>query len=148
MAGGADLAERIAAQRAGAGDPRALVGEVRRAVLLVPLQGGGLWTARSGGVRWVCAFTDEAALARFALRHAPAGQSWEYAALLGARVLDEIVPAMGEPAGLAVDVATEDGAMFFPPVTGIVPEASAVDVGQPDVGQPDMGQGRDGHGRR
>ncbi|MEU9592405.1 hypothetical protein AB0D84_22210 [Streptomyces sp. NPDC048193] len=127
---GTVLAGRIAERRAGVGDPRALVGEMRRATLLVPLADGGLWSARSGGVRWVCAFTDEAALARFALLHAPGGQSVEYAELLGARIVDEIVPSLGEPAGLAVDIATEDGSMFFPPVVGIVPDGAAVDAGE------------------
>ncbi|MGW8061194.1 hypothetical protein ACVV2G_02660 [Streptomyces ziwulingensis] len=124
------LAERIAERRAGLGDPRALVGEMRRSTLLVPLADGGLWSARSGGVRWVCGFTDEAALARFALHHAPGGRSLEYAELLGARIVDEIVPSLGEPAGLAVDIATQDGSMFFPPVAGIVPDGAAVDTGE------------------
>ncbi|MEU3252692.1 SseB family protein [Streptomyces sp. NPDC006997] len=127
---GTVLAERIAERRAGVGDPRALVGEMRRAVLLVPVVGGGLWSAHEGGVRWVCAFTDEAALARFAVRHGPGDRPMEYAALRGARIVDEIVPSLGEPAGLAVDIATEDGSMFFPPVTGIVPDAVAVDAGE------------------
>ncbi|MEU6534260.1 hypothetical protein [Streptomyces sp. NPDC047000] len=133
------LAERIAERRAGIGDPRALVGEMRRSVLLVPSVGGRLWSAHSGGVRWVCGFTDEEALARFAVHHAPGDRSLDYAALLGARIVDEIVPGLGEPAGLAVDIATEDGAMFFPPVTGIVPDAAAVDTGRSEE--------RRGHGR-
>ncbi|MFI6289523.1 hypothetical protein ACIBCM_33105 [Streptomyces sp. NPDC051018] len=155
---GAGLQGRIAEQRAGSGDPRALVGELRRTLLLVPLDGGGLWTARSGGVRWICGFTDEGALARFALAHqgtegaapddygrgqnhghghGPAGavRSWEYAALRGARLLDEIIPAMGEPAGIAVDIADPDGSMVFPPVKGIVPDAVAVDADEPHGGR-------------
>ncbi|MFF9276328.1 SseB family protein [Streptomyces griseosporeus] len=127
---GTALAEQIARRRAGVGDARALVGEMRRSVLLVPLAGGGLWTAHSGGVRWICAFTDEAALARFAESRAPGGGPVDYAALLGARLVDEIVPSLGEPAGVAVDIATEGGAMFFPPVAGIVPDAVAVDAGR------------------
>jgi hypothetical protein len=126
---GTTLAERIAERRAEQGDPRALVGELRRAPLLVPLDGGGLWTTHLGGVRWICAFTDESSLARFLSRHGPGDREWEYAELLGARLLDEIVPAMAEPAGIAVDIADEDGAMLFPPVVGIVPEAVAVDAG-------------------
>ncbi|MDQ0583985.1 hypothetical protein [Streptomyces rishiriensis] len=124
----AALAERIAERRRGGDDPRALVGEMRRSVLLVPMADGGLWSVRSGGVRWICGFTDEAALARFALRHTRGDQPMDYAALLGARIVDDIVPTLGEPAGLAVDIATEDGSMFFPPVVGIVPEAVAVDA--------------------
>ncbi|MEV1022415.1 hypothetical protein [Streptomyces sp. NPDC050264] len=133
------LAERITERRRGAGDPRALVGEMRRSVLLVPMSGGGLWSARSGGVRWVCGFTDEAALARFAELRTGRDQPMDYAALLGARIVDEVVPSLGEPAGLAVDIATEDGSMFFPPVVGIVPDQAAVDAAEP--------QGGDGHGR-
>ncbi|MFG2599226.1 hypothetical protein [Streptomyces sp. NPDC048462] len=131
---GTVLAERIAERRAGVGDPRALVGEMRRSVLLVPVADGVLWSAHSGGVRWICGFSDEAALARFAVLHAPGDQPMDYAALLGARIVDEIVPALGEPAGLAVDIANEDGSMFFPPVTGIVPDAVAVDAGAGEAG--------------
>ncbi|MGW1323911.1 SseB family protein [Streptomyces antibioticus] len=133
------LAGRIAERREGGDDPRALIGEMRRSVLLVPVADGGLWSVRSGGVRWICAFTDEPALARFALRHGSGEQPMEYAALLGARIVDEIVPALGEPAGLAVDIATEDGSMFFPPVVGIVPDAVAVDAG---VAREGAGHGR------
>ncbi|MFE5401398.1 hypothetical protein ACFQ9Z_08295 [Streptomyces sp. NPDC056580] len=129
------LAERIAERRRADGDPRALVGEMRRSVLLVPVAGGGLWSVRAGGVRWVCGFTDETALARFARRHGPGEQPVDHAALLGARIVDEIVPALGEPAGLAVDIATEDGAMFFPPVAGIVPDAVAVGTGRTGEGR-------------
>ncbi|MDN3292616.1 hypothetical protein QWM81_00865 [Streptomyces ficellus] len=133
------LAERIAARRAGVGDPRALVGEMRRSILLVPTSRGGLWSARSGGVRWICGFTDETALARFALHHGPGDRPVDYAALLGARIVDEIVPSLGEPAGLAVDIASEDGSMFFPPVTGIVPAGVAVDTEAAEEGR---GRGR------
>jgi hypothetical protein len=112
---------------------------MRRSVLLVPVADGGLWSARSGGVRWICAFTDEAALARFALLNGSGDQPMEYAALLGARIVDEIVPTLGEPAGLAVDIATEGGSMVFPPVVGIVPDGVAVDSDE-------VGEGR-GHGR-
>ncbi|WP_406497058.1 SseB family protein [Streptomyces sp. NBC_00846] len=123
------LAERIADRRRGVGDPRALVGEMRRSVLLVPTAGECLWSARLGGARWICGFTDETALARFSRLHASGDQAADYAALLGARIVDEVVPSLGEPAGLAVDIATEDGSMFFPPVVGIVPESVAVDAG-------------------
>lgn len=141
MGDGVALADRIAERRAGVGDPRALVGELRRSLVLVPCDGGGLWTAEFGGVRWVCGFTDEAALARFAEERAvvegagAALRSWEYATFRGARLLDEVIPAMGVPAGVAVNVADPDGAMLFPPVVGIVPDAVAVDADAPDGGQ-------------
>ncbi|MEU1486917.1 hypothetical protein [Streptomyces sp. NPDC005752] len=134
MAEGTALADRIAERRAGIGDPRAMLGELRRALVLVPFDGGGLWTAESGGIRWVCGFTDEEALARFAQARSTGseagavGRSWEFAELRGARLLDEIIPAMGVPAGIAMNIADPDGSMLFPPVTGIVPDAVAVDA--------------------
>ncbi|WIY77611.1 hypothetical protein [Streptomyces anulatus] len=132
MGDGAALADRIAERRAGVGDPGALVGELRRALVLVPFDGGGLWTAEFGGVRWVCGFTDEAALARFAeARTAVNGpgaaeRSWEYAEFRGARLLDEVIPAMGVPAGVAVNVADPDGSMLPWPSMRIVPDTRAV----------------------
>ncbi|MGW3626545.1 hypothetical protein [Streptomyces sp. NPDC000880] len=133
MSDGTALAERIAERRAGVGDPRALVGELRRTLVLVPFDGGGLWTAELGGVRWVCGFTDEEALARFARARdggggRETGRSWEFAEVRGARLLDEIIPAMGVPAGVAINIADPDGSMVFPPVVGIVPDAVAVDA--------------------
>jgi hypothetical protein len=125
-----ELVGEMAAMRAGRGNPHALVGEFRRTAVLVPWVDGGLMTGVFGGVRWIYAFTDEAALARFArARQASPDQEWEYAALLGARLLDVIVPELGGPAGVAVNVADEDGSMLFPPVRGIVPDAVAVDAG-------------------
>ncbi|MEU7327092.1 hypothetical protein [Streptomyces parvus] len=138
MGDGAALADRIAERRAGVGDPRALVGELRRALVLVPYDRGGLWTAEFGGIRWVCGFTDETALARFAEERAAvegtgaASRTWEYATFRGARLLDEVIPAMGVPAGVAVNVADPDGSMVFPPVVGIVPDAVAVDADVPN----------------
>ncbi|MGW2112472.1 SseB family protein, partial [Streptomyces sp. NPDC001948] len=39
-----------------------LLGEFRRTAVLVPLDGSGdLWSAEQGGVRWICAFSDEVA---------------------------------------------------------------------------------------
>ena len=126
--GAGELAARIAQVRAGRGNPAALVGELRRAVLLVPVVDGGLMTADLGGVRWIHAFTDEPALARFAMaRGAGPGEEWEYRAVLGARLLDAVIPALGGPAGIAVDAADEESSMLFPPVREIVPDAVAVD---------------------
>ncbi|MFE7131042.1 hypothetical protein ACFVIM_09305 [Streptomyces sp. NPDC057638] len=132
---GAALAGRIEERRRGEGDPRALVGELRRALLLVPVDGGGLWTARLGGVRWICGFTDAEALARFARARGAqeSGREWEYAEIRGARLLDEVIPAMEEPAGVAVNIADPDGSMLFPPVAGVVPDTVAL-VGTEEEG--------------
>ena len=124
-----ELVAEVAELRAGRGKPQALVGEFRRTPLLVPVVDGGLMTGVFGGVRWIYAFTDEAALARFArARGAAPDQAWEYVSVLGARLADAVIPAMDGPGGVAVNVADEDGSMLFPPVRGIVPDAVAVDV--------------------
>ncbi|MFE9846395.1 hypothetical protein [Streptomyces goshikiensis] len=131
------LAAEIAAYRDGGGDPGRLVGEFRRAVLLAPLAEGGagvdgarggLMSAVSGGIRWLYAFTDEAALARFAEARGEASRQWPYVAILGARLVDAVVAMVDGPAGVAVNVADVDGSMLFPPVAGIVPDACAVDL--------------------
>lgn len=134
-----ELTAEIAAFRAGAGDPGRLVGEFRRAVLLVPRSGGsgdgegGLMSALSGGIRWFYAFTDEGAMARFAEARGEADREWPYLAILGARLADAVVPEVDGPAGVAVNVADPDGSMMFPPVAGIVPDSCAVDV-EPETG--------------
>ncbi|MFH8981157.1 hypothetical protein [Streptomyces varsoviensis] len=135
-----------------------MVGELRRTAVLVPTvpaepgmsgaSGGpdapgedGLLSVDFGGIRWICAFTDEAALARFAATRGGNGSGagnasggtdasstdWEYRTVLGARLLDVVVPAVGVPAGVALDVGSEHP-MMFPPVVGIVPDAVAVDA--------------------
>ncbi|RPF44666.1 type III secretion system (T3SS) SseB-like protein [Streptomyces sp. Ag109_G2-6] len=133
-----ELTAEIAAYQAGAGDPGQLLGEFRRAVLLVPLadeSAGGLMSAVSGGIRWLYAFTDEESFARFAEARGEAGREWPYLSILGARLVDAVVPEVGGPAGIAVNVADEDGAMLFPPVAGIVPDSCAVDVDNGDQGE-------------
>ncbi|MCX5374985.1 SseB family protein [Streptomyces sp. NBC_00091] len=126
-----ELTAEIAAYRAGTGDPGRLVGEFRRAVLLVPLaddSAGGLMSAVSGGIRWLYAFTDEEAFARFVEARGEAAREWPYLAILGARLVDAVVPEVDGPAGIAVNVADEGGSMLFPPVAGIVPDGCAVDL--------------------
>ncbi|MFD7323109.1 SseB family protein [Streptomyces sp. NPDC059875] len=110
-----------------------LLGEFRRTAVLVPIDPhGGLWTAEQGGVRWICAFSNEECLARFAQAQDDAGREWEYRTILGARLLDVLVPkltaASGVPAGVALDAGSDDGALF-PPVEGVVPDSAVVDLG-------------------
>ncbi|WP_229325290.1 hypothetical protein [Streptomyces sp. UNOC14_S4] len=127
--------DEVAAIYAGAEEtrPTALIGEFRRTAVLVPLDSqGGLWTAEFQGIHWIHAFTDESALARFAATRqetdpGEAVHDWEYRTVLGARLLDTVIPAVGEPTGVALDVGGERP-MMFPPVTGIVPEAVALDA--------------------
>lgn len=107
-----------------------LLGEFRRTAVLVPFDAyGSLWTADQNGVRWICAFSDEEALARFALAQGDGARTWTYRTILGARLLDVMVPMLPGPAGVALDAGSTDG-VLFPPVAGIVPDHVAVDLGE------------------
>ncbi|MFJ8076694.1 hypothetical protein ACIQ7Q_22810 [Streptomyces sp. NPDC096176] len=92
------LREEIAAMRGGDGHPGHLVGEFRRTALLAPISDGGLMSGDQGGVRWIYAFTDEEALGRFVLRRGidPAAEL-EYLSVLGARLLDAVIPSLDGP---------------------------------------------------
>ncbi|MFI6551916.1 SseB family protein [Streptomyces griseus] len=107
-----------------------LLGEFRRTAVLVPFDAyGSLWTADQNGVRWICAFSDEEALARFAYAQGEGEREWTYRTILGARLLDVMVPMLPGPAGVALDAGSTDG-VLFPPVAGIVPDHVAVDLGE------------------
>ncbi|MER5201672.1 SseB family protein [Streptomyces sp. NPDC002825] len=106
-----------------------LLGEFRRTAVLVPFDDHeSLWTADFNGVRWICAFSDEGALARFAVARGDAEREWTYRTVLGARLLDVLVPMLPGPGGVALDAGSADG-VLFPPVAGIVPDEVAVDLG-------------------
>ncbi|WP_405950229.1 hypothetical protein OG588_31605 [Streptomyces prunicolor] len=109
-----------------------LLGEFRRTAVLVPTdEDDAPLVGDFGGIRWIYAFSNESALARFAIARGEVGQEWPYQRLLGARLLDATVPAVnaaGVPCGVALDVGTEGEGALFPPVLGIVPEAAAVDA--------------------
>ncbi|WP_329097644.1 hypothetical protein [Streptomyces sp. NBC_01439] len=100
------LTAEISAYRAGLGDPRRLVGEFRRAALLVPRAdagadakaAGGVMSAVSGGIRWLYVFTDEEALFRFAQARGEGDRERPYLTMLGARLLDAVVPMSNRPA--------------------------------------------------
>ncbi len=96
--------------------------------MVVPFDAqGSLWTADFNGVRWICAFSDEEALARFAAARGDARREWTYRTILGARLLDVMVPLLPGPGGVALDAGSATGALF-PPVRGIVPDEVAVDL--------------------
>lgn len=104
--------------------------EFRDTAVLVPLRDDGWLTVDLDGVRWILAFSDEAALARYASARDEGHEEWMYETVLGMRLLDAAVPEAGMPCGVAVDAA--DGAahaLLLPPVAGIVPDAFAVDKG-------------------
>ena len=103
-----DLAE------SGQGDLRAVVGEFRRSEVLVAVVDGSVLSAEAGGVRWLFAFTDEAALERFAQARGEGVPGW--VPVRGARLLDQVVPAIGGPVGIAVDAGSGAG-LVLPPVS-------------------------------
>lgn len=107
-----------------------LLGEFRRTAVIVPFDAhGSLWTADQNGVRWICAFSNEEALARFAQAQGDGEREWTYRTILGARLLDVMVPMLPGPAGVALDAGSTDG-VLFPPVAGIVPDHVAIDLGE------------------
>ncbi|MFI8995736.1 SseB family protein [Streptomyces sp. NPDC053542] len=110
----------------------ARLGEFRRTAVIVPTLDGDLMTAAYGGIRWIYAFSDRPALARFAVTagwEPPPADGLEFLTVYGARLLDVVIPATGEPTGVALDVADAEtgGCVMFPPVLGIVPDEAAVD---------------------
>ncbi|MER5304785.1 hypothetical protein ABT039_35680 [Streptomyces lasiicapitis] len=106
----------------------ALLGEFRRTAVLLPLGADDSpLVADIDGLRWLYAFSDEAALARFALARGDAARAWDYQRLLGARLLDGVIPAMDVPCGVALDVGSPGHEVLLPPVLGIVPDSAAVD---------------------
>ncbi|MER7716782.1 SseB family protein [Streptomyces flaveolus] len=100
----------------------------RDTAVLVPLRSGGWLTVDFGGMRWILAFSDESAMARYALARDEAHLEWTYRTVLGAKLLDAAVPEAGVPCGVALDPADgPEHAVLLPPVTGVVPDAFAVD---------------------
>ncbi|MGC9443207.1 hypothetical protein, partial [Streptomyces sp. WG5] len=121
-------AEEVAARRR---EFISLLEAFRDTAVLVPLRSDGWLTVDFGGVRWILAFSDESALARYALARDEADLEWTYQTVLGAKLLDVAVPEAGVPCGVALDAADgAEHALLLPPVTGIVPDAFAVDHAQ------------------
>ncbi|MEV6116315.1 hypothetical protein AB0L59_28505 [Streptomyces sp. NPDC052109] len=112
------------------------LGEFRRSRVLVPvgtLPGPSAeeapLTVDMGAVRWILAFTGEAALARYAVARGDDGRAWRYRSVWGAALLDAVVPAVagsGVPCGVLVDAADGARGLVLAPVAGVVPEAVAV----------------------
>lgn len=111
----------------GEGDLRAAVGEFRRSEVLVPVVDDSLVSVEAAGIRWIFAFTDDAALTRFAEARGEAID--ELVPAYGAWLLDRVIPRVGGPVGIAVDAGSATG-MTLPPVAGIVPD-TAVAVAVP-----------------
>ncbi|MFD7548203.1 SseB family protein [Streptomyces sp. NPDC059816] len=104
----------------------------RESLVLVPLDGDGdPLTLAFGGLAWICAFTDEEALGRFATARGEETRDWPYRRTYGFWLLDEVAGAAGFPCGVALDAAGPDG-WVLPPVRGIVPDRAALDAAHPD----------------
>nr|WP_244414320.1 SseB family protein [Streptomyces hygroscopicus] len=125
------LADEVAAAHAGHPNPAALVGELRRTSVLVPVVDDSLMSAELTGIRWLYAFSDEQELARFAVARGAAPEAeLPYVRAVGARLLDVVIPAIEGPAGVVLDAGSAQ-AMVFPPVSGIVPDSVAVGLTEP-----------------
>lgn len=124
----AGLTEEIAAIYGGYGNGRELVARFRQTGVLVPADDGRLLACDRGGIRWLLAFTRERELAAWVVdRGGDPRRDVDYLRVRGERLLDVAIPALGRPAGVAVDIAG-GRPMFFPPLSGIVPDAVAIDV--------------------
>jgi hypothetical protein len=123
----------------GQGDGDRLLAAFRAAALYVPFaEDEAMCSGEADGICWMYAFTSTTELERFARARLEAGADpgWEsgrirYWTVLGSRLLDIAVPAVvtetRTPAGVAVDVGGIRP-FLFPPVSGIVPDAVAVDL--------------------
>ncbi|MFD4023849.1 hypothetical protein ACFWRV_10070 [Streptomyces sp. NPDC058576] len=112
----------------------ALLEKFRATPVLVPLGSrspgaeGGFLTADMNGIRFILAFSDQQALARYAQAQGMFHSEWSYQTVLGARLLDVAVPAAGVPCGVALDCADGAEGLVLPPVKGIVPDEAAIDL--------------------
>lgn len=115
----------------------AVLGGFRRRRVLVPYgESGDALTVETHGARWLLAFTDEVALARYVRARGEGDRPWRYRAVWGAAVLDAGVPAVagaGLPCGVLVNAGDGERALVLPPVVGIVPEAVALDRPESDA---------------
>ncbi|MDI3409051.1 SseB family protein [Streptomyces cavernicola] len=116
--------------KSGEGDLRALVGEFRRSEVLVPVVEGSLLTVATDDVRWLFAFTGMETLERFAEQRPETVDEWM--PVFGARLLDQVIPGIGGPVGVAVDAGSPAG-LVLPPVQDIVPDAVAWQPAQDDA---------------
>ncbi|UJB43117.1 SseB family protein [Streptomyces sp. A1-5] len=124
------LADEVAAFHEGRPNPAALIGEFRRAAVILPVVNDSFLSGELDGIRWLYAFSDEDALSRFAAtRESELGTGRQYVTAVGARVLDVVIPAIEGPVGVALDAGSAQG-MLFPPVSGIVPDRVAVDASE------------------
>ncbi|MEP9382597.1 hypothetical protein [Nocardioides sp. KR10-350] len=118
----APLRTEIRLVRGGVGNADAFRRALRESVLYVlPWNDDDLMCADQGGIRWVYAFTSALNVAAYALaRGARPDVPVDYLTVRADRLLDEAVPALGVPAGLAIDIGSEQ-----PMLVPALPEAVA-----------------------
>lgn len=105
----APLLTEIRLLRGGVGDPTSLRRALRESVLYLPRVGeDSLLVGEQVGIEWLEAFTSLTELSRFFDARGEADAEVGYLTVRGDRLLDEVLPAMGEAAGLAIDVAGQE----------------------------------------
>lgn len=122
------LRHEIALAHHGIGDRDTMVAALRASVLYVPRAGErSVLTADQGGLRWIYAFTTAEELAAFFTARGEGEQSVRYVTVRGDRLLDEAVPDVSGPSGVALDVAGV-APMLLPAVSGVVRDQHAIDL--------------------
>lgn len=105
----APLRSEIELVRGGVGNADGLRRSLRDSVLYVLRYGEDqLIAADQGGIRWIYAFTSERELAMFATGRGGADAEVDYLTVRGDRLLEDALPSLGVPAGVAIDVAGEN----------------------------------------
>ncbi|MET7637094.1 SseB family protein [Streptomyces sp. NPDC005438] len=113
------LVEDIAAWRAGNGDAPTVLGSFRRSEILVPVRDDGVLTTPYGGMLWLQTFTDPGQLSRF--RQTQGTPVDDILTVHGARLLDQLLPTLDDPTGIAVNAADPPHSILLPPAHPVVP---------------------------
>ncbi|NLE78705.1 MAG: hypothetical protein GX610_03835 [Rhodococcus sp.] len=99
----------------GFGHPTVLANALRTAVLFVPLTDDDrISTSEIEGIDWVCAFTSEQEYAKYVVARGENSGQHRYHTLLGWRIVDDLIPSLGRPTGVVVDICGT-APMAFPP---------------------------------
>lgn len=109
------LIECVADIYSGTVDGPRLIETFGESLVVVPVDArDAVLVIEDRGLTWVPAFTDTAALARFALARGDGDRGWSYLTVRGFRLRDVLVPALGRNAGIAVDIGSQRP-VFLPP---------------------------------
>ncbi len=113
---GGRLAAALRTLHDGDGGGVEVIRAFRESRVFVLADGAGVRSVDHGGLRWVLAFSGEAAVRTYltARGEQPVGPV-NYLAMYGRRLLDDFLPAADLPAGVALDLGAERP-MLIPPV--------------------------------